>query len=180
MGFKIAKTTLHGCFELTPSVHKDERGIFVKTFHCEEFKEHGLETDFKEEYYSVSRKNVLRGLHFQRPPHDHVKLVYCVCGEVFDAVLDLRKNSPTYGKYAAFEISAAKGNMLYVPKGLAHGFYALSDGAVMMYKVSTVYSPMHDSGILWNSVGIPWPTDRPIISRRDSLFEPFSAIASIF
>ena len=168
MGFEIFKTGIPGCFELLPVVHKDPRGAFVKTFHSEEFKAHGLETDFKEDYYSVSGKNVLRGLHYQKPPHDHVKLVYCVSGTVFDAVLDLRRGSPTFGKHSVIELNAEKANMLYIPKGMAHGFYTLSETAVMLYKVSSLYSPASDRGILWNSAGIPWPVKAPVISARDS------------
>lgn len=180
MNVTINKTAIPGCFELIPRVHTDERGTFVKTFHEPEFKTLGLETEFKEEYFSVSKKGVLRGLHFQKPPHDHVKMVYCVEGRVFDAVLDLRRNSSTYGQYASFELSAEKANMLYLPKGVAHGFYALDERVIMMYKVSTVYSKDHDSGVLWHSAGIKWPSVSPIISPRDASFPAFSEKADYF
>jgi len=130
-----------GCFELSPDVYNDNRGLFVKTFQKNIFRDFGLEFDFEEEYYSCSKKGVLRGLHFQLPPHEHSKLVYCIEGNVFDAVVDLRINSMTYGEYVTVELSAKKANMLYVPPGLAHGFYVLSKRATMVYKVSTVYSP---------------------------------------
>jgi len=109
-----------------------------------------------------------------------VKLVYCVRGKVFDAVLDLRKDSPAYGKHAAVELSAEKANMLYLPRGVAHGFYTLTEDAVMMYKVTTVYSPEHDCGILWNSAGIPWPDSSPNISSRDSSFTNFNDFETFF
>ncbi len=143
----LKNSKIPGCFEITPQIFKDERGMFVKTFHKDVFKEHGLETGFVEEYYSFSCKGVLRGLHFQLPPKDHVKLVYCVSGEVLDAVVDLRVGSPTYGQFELFEVSAEKANMIYIPKGLAHGFYVESENAIMMYKVTTVYSPDHDTGL---------------------------------
>jgi len=170
MQFDIRQTKIPGCFELLPKLFKDERGSFVKTFHENVFKENGLETHFSEEYYSFSHKRVLRGLHFQLPLMDHVKLVYCVYGRVLDAVVDLRVGSPAYGNFETFELSAEQANMVYIPKGLAHGFYVLSEGAIMMYKVTTVYSPEHDTGILWRSANIPWPDERPIISKRDSEF----------
>ena len=161
---------IKGCFELIPRVLGDERGTFIKTFHMDVFASHGLETEFAEEYFTVSRKGVVRGLHFQIPPMEHVKLVYCVRGEVFDAVVDLRRGSPAYGQHESFRLSAEEGNMLYIPRGLAHGFCALTEDATMMYKVTSVYSPEHDSGILWNSAGIDWPSGDPVLSERDKGF----------
>ena len=99
---------------------------------------------------------------------------------MFDAVVDLRKNSETYGKYETFELDAKKGIVLYMPPGMAHGFYVLSERAIMVYKASTVYSPEHDTGILWNSIGILWPDDNPIISERDSQFIEFRQLKSPF
>ena len=177
---KIKKTKIEGCFEIIPKINKDNRGLFIKTFHQPIFKKYKLETDFKEEYYSVSKKNVLRGLHFQKPPMAHAKLVYCVYGEVFDVVLDIRKKSKTYGKFLSLNLSAKKGNILYIPTGLAHGFQVLSDKAIMMYKTTTVYSPKHDTGILWNSVNIPWPNKKPIVSKRDKSFGIFSDFGTDF
>lgn len=165
---KVIKTKLPGCYELIPNVFKDERGLFVKIFHEEQFKEEGLVTHFAEEYYSLSHKGVLRGLHFQTPPMDHAKMVYCVSGEVVDAVLDLRVGSPSYGKYELFDLNSEKRNMIYIPSGMAHGFYVKSESALLMYKVTTVYSPDNDSGILWNSAGVLWGDDNPQISKRDS------------
>jgi dTDP-4-dehydrorhamnose 3,5-epimerase len=169
-----------GCFEIQPVVFKDERGLFVKTFHEQVFAQHGLETHFAETYYSRSYKGVLRGLHFQVPPYDHAKLVYCIAGRVKDVVVDLRVGSPTYGEFASFLLSAETANMVYVPRGLAHGFYTLSDSAIMMYKVTSVYSPQHDTGIRWDSVGIDWPNDNPIISERDRQFVPLADFQSPF
>lgn len=178
--FAPKPSILSGCFELHPKAFEDARGRFVKVFHEQEFIAQGLEHSFAEEYYSVSYKNVIRGLHFQLPPMDHVKMVYCVEGEVIDAVVDLRVDSATYGQYALFNLSAAKANSIYIPKGMAHGFCVRSDRAIMVYKVSAVYSPEHDAGVLWNSVGIPWPAEQPCISDRDQGFPALSEFKSPF
>jgi dTDP-4-dehydrorhamnose 3,5-epimerase len=153
-------------------VQCDERGRFVKTFHRELFAESGLETVFAEEYYSVSLPGVLRGLHFQLPPHQHVKTVYCVTGRVLDVVLDLRIGSPSYRQCAAFDLAAEKGNLIYVPEGCAHGFYVPRDStpATMIYNVSSVYAPEFDSGIRWDSVSFDWPDPQPTLSDRDRGF----------
>lgn len=178
--FDLEPSNLSGCFELQPKVLDDQRGRFVKVFHEAAFAAMGLATHFSEEYYSVSRQNVIRGLHFQLPPMDHVKMVYCVQGEVLDAVVDLRVGSPTYGQHALFELSAAKANSIYIPKGMAHGFCARSEQAVMVYKVGTVYSPAQDAGILWDSAGIPWPGAEAILSARDEGFPPLDQFVSPF
>lgn len=178
--FVLGKSKIDGCFELQTKVFNDIRGKFVKTFHEQEFSSRGLETKFAEEYYSISSKNVIRGLHFQLPPMDHVKLVYCVEGEVLDAVVDLRVGSPTYGQYELFELSATKANSIYIPKGMAHGFCVKSEQAILVYKVSTIYSPECDSGILYSSIDISWPTDAPILSERDDSFPTLKEFESPF
>lgn len=178
--FGLKPSKLAGCFELQPKAFDDARGRFVKVFHEQAFAAQGLETNFAEEYYSISHKNVIRGLHFQLPPMDHVKMVYCVEGEVLDAVVDLRVGSPTYRQYALFELSAAQANSVYIPKGMAHGFCAVSARATMIYKVSTIYSPAHDAGVLWNSAGIPWPTTDVILSARDQGFPALENFVSPF
>ena len=180
MNILINQTPFPGCFEIILPFHTDERGDFVKIFHEDAFRQRGLETHFPEEYYSLTRQGVLRGMHFQLPPHDHIKLVCCPYGEIFDAVVDLRVGSPTYGQYATFDINPKIAKLLYIPSGLAHGFYVLSESAFVLYKVSTVYSPDHDTGILWNSANIPWPDTNPIISARDKAFPPLSNFKSLF
>jgi dTDP-4-dehydrorhamnose 3,5-epimerase len=178
--FAVTPTDIPGVMELRPRLYEDMRGRFVKVFHRESFLAAGLQADYAEEYYSVSRRAVIRGLHFQVPPMDHVKLVYCVQGLIQDAVVDLRLGSPTYGQYALTELSAEAGNVLYVPPGLAHGFCTLSEMAVVVYKASTVHSPDHDCGVLWNSLGIPWASEQPILSDRDQSFLPLGVFASPF
>lgn len=164
---RIKKTDIEGCFEVLPLDLQDHRGRFVKPYHQDEFKELGLDLTIREEYYSVSNKRVLRGLHFQLPPVATKKLVTCLDGTIIDAVVDLRKNSPTFRKYFTIELSAEKGNQLYIPEGLAHGFCTLSEEATVLYMCSTVYSPEHDTGIRWDSAGIPWPVTDPIVSEKD-------------
>mgnify|MGYP001497880593 FL=1 len=139
MTFEVRNTPIPGCVELLPRKLYDERGYFVKTYHRNFFRALGLNTDWREEYFSVSRRGVLRGLHFQLPPHDHEKLVYCTSGEVFDVVVDLRTSSPTYGRHALFQLSDSTAAMVYIPKGCAHGFYAVSDTATMMYKIGRAH-----------------------------------------
>ncbi|MCL4132289.1 UNVERIFIED_CONTAM: hypothetical protein GTU68_013014 [Idotea baltica] len=174
------KTSIPGCFELQPRIFKDDRGKLIKTFHKDTFLDLGLETDFKEEYYSVSKKNVLRGLHFQMPPEDHVKCVTCISGKIFDVVVDLRKDSPTYKQSFSLELDSEKGNMLYIPKGFAHGFFALSDDAIFLNRTTTVYNPSCDTGIKWDSCGINWPSDNPILSEKDQEMITLSNFKSPF
>jgi len=152
----------------------------VKTFHQETFEAWGLAGMFTEQFYSTSKQNVLRGLHFQLPPHDHAKLIMCVSGKVLDATVDLRKGSPTYGKYVVMELDDTKANMIYIPSGMAHGFLTLSDTATLLYNTTTMHSPPHDSGIRWDSVGIPWPMENPIISPRDAAFVRLDEFESPF
>lgn len=180
MNFVKKPTDIRGCFEIIPTIRRDSRGMFIKIAHEPEFRKLGLETHFAEEYYSVSRKGVLRGLHFQTPPMALTKLVFCVEGDILDAVVDLRKRSKTFGKSFTILLSTKKANMLYIPKGCAHGFYALSKKVVMLYKTSAVYSPEHDKGILWNSTGIKWPSKNPRLSPRDEAFPSFADFESPF
>lgn len=178
--FDVRLTAIEGCFEIQPRIMDDSRGRFVKVFHEKEFSARGLETKFTEEYYSHSNKGVVRGMHFQTPPEEHVKMVYCVQGEVFDVVLDLRVDSPTYGTALTFKLSAERGNIIYIPKGMAHGFCATSDVATMVYKVSSVYAPNNDSGVLWSSVDVDWPVQDPVVSDRDAKFQRFEDFESPF
>ncbi len=177
--FDKHETSIPGCYELQPTVRADSRGQFVKTFHSEYFGQNELETNFREQYYSVSRQGVLRGMHFQKPPHAHSKIVYCTAGSILDVALDLRTGSPSYGIPISLEISAETGNMLYLPEGIAHGFYALTE-ATVVYNVSSVYSPEADSGVLWNSIGMEWPSSAPDLSDRDTTFPTLEEFVSPF
>lgn len=177
---RIERTAMSGCFQIFPDLRKDARGHFVKTFHEEVFSEHGLVTEFAEEYYSVSHKGVLRGLHFQTPPHHHIKLIYCLAGTVMDAIVDLRVGSPTFKQSLCVELSAATGNMLYIAAGFAHGFYALVDDTIMQYKVTSAYAPENDAGIRWDTAGVNWPDPAPLIAARDAGFPSLNEFESPF
>jgi len=176
---EFISTPLPGCWEIQPRVFSDHRGRFVKTYVEDELASRGLATHFPEEYYSVSRKGVLRGMHFQRPPHAHSKLVYCTAGRVLDVVVDLRAGSPAYSRVHAVILSAEQGNMLYIPEGFAHGFLALED-ATMQYKVTSVHAPSHDDGILWNSIAFHWPQSNAVLSERDQKFPSMHDFSSPF
>jgi dTDP-4-dehydrorhamnose 3,5-epimerase len=177
---KVHQTALPGLLKLEPFVAPDARGLFAKTFQRDEFAANGLETEYSDEYVTVSHPGVLRGMHFQIPPHAQTKLVCCVAGKVLDAIVDLRGASPTYGQHAKFELSLARPEILFVPAGFAHGFCVLDGPAVMFYKVSVPYSPTHDRGIRWDSAGIPWPLERPILSERDRQFPPLAEFGTPF
>lgn len=178
--FNFKQTNIAGCIEIQPKSFQDDRGRFVKVFQTLEFEKLHLSARFMEEFYSFSKPGVVRGLHFQTPPHDHEKLVYCVHGEVFDVVLDLRVGSPTYGQTQHFILNAEQANMLYIPSGLAHGFCTMSEPATLVYKVSSMHAPAHDQGILWSSIPIKWPISSPIVSDRDSKFPSLVKFASPF
>lgn len=177
---KIVSEILAGTFLLEPAHFDDLRGHFIKTYHESDWKDLDLPFKMEEEFFSVSKKNVIRGMHFQIPPHDHEKVVYCLAGSVIDVLLDLRPG-PYFGHTASVVLSAENRNILYIPKGIAHGFLALEDETLMMYKTSTMHAPQSDRGIRWDSFGFEWGTDLPIISARDKNHPPFSDFnASIF
>ncbi len=177
---KILKTELDGCFELQSVIHSDNRGRFVKMFQKSDLQSVGMGCDFKESYYSVSEKDVLRGFHFQMPPAAHSKMIYCTAGVIWDVVLDIRKSSKTYGKCFSSELSAEKGNGVFVSEGFAHGFLSLSPVATVLYFVTSEYDAKCDAGILWNSANISWPIKSPIISARDAGFVSWSKFHSPF
>jgi dTDP-4-dehydrorhamnose 3,5-epimerase/CDP-3, 6-dideoxy-D-glycero-D-glycero-4-hexulose-5-epimerase len=166
---KVLPTELDGVFVLKPNVFEDARGSFVKTYHEDLFASCGIKFAPEEEFFSVSRKNVLRGMHCQLPPAAHDKLVYCPAGKVLDVVLDLRSGAKR-GRFISRELSASNREMLFIPRGCAHGFLALEDDSMMVYQTSTVHSPAHDAGVLWNSFGFDWPIADPILSERDQKF----------
>jgi dTDP-4-dehydrorhamnose 3,5-epimerase len=180
LNFNLIKTKLPDCYEIVPEKFTDERGSLIKLFHGRSFFEKGLRTDFAEEYVSVSDKNVLRGLHFQIPPMEHIKMVSCISGEVFDVVVDLRIGSPTYGEFESFTLSQEKGNMVYIPQGFAHGFFVKKHPAIIICKATTVYSPLHDKGIHWASLDIPWPNKTPIVSKKDNSLPDIKLFKSPF
>lgn len=174
------KTDIEGLYLIKPRILEDERGKFIKTFHLDTLKEHGLKGDFKEGYYSTSQKDVLRGMHFQTPPHEHEKLVYVPSGAILDVVLDIRKNSPTYGKCVSQNLNADNGYIFYIPKGCAHGFLSLEDNTNVTYMQTTMYAPNNDGGINCHSFGFDWGIKNPIVSDRDLSFDAFSDFSTPF
>ncbi len=177
---RFEPTRLPGCLLVHPTPFRDDRGRFVKVFHTPLFLEQGLVTDFAEEYYSVSQPGVLRGMHFQLPPRDHAKLVFCTAGEVLDVIVDIRRGSPTFGEHVMVELSAEAGTMVYIPRGMAHGFYVPRETSTLVYMVETVHSPPHDAGIAWDGCGIVWPTSSPQLSARDKALPRLDAFETPF
>lgn len=169
-----------GCFIVLAPAFEDERGGFVKSFHVDTFERLGLRTDWREDYFTTSRLGVVRGMHFQVPPAEHAKLVFCVAGEVLDVVLDIRAGSSTYGKACGVSLSPESGRGVYIPEGCAHGFLSRSENSVMYYKVTSVHSPAEDSGIAWDSFDFDWPVQTPILSPRDAAHPRLTDFASPF
>lgn len=177
---KVLKTRIDGLLLIENFTHHDDRGSFIKTLNYDILKSAGADDlDFKEIYFSISKNNTLRGMHFQRPPTDHAKFIYLTAGKVVDVILDLRKNSKTFGSYADFDLVAYK-NSLYIPRGCAHGFKALELNTVMVYNQTSVYNNELDSGIHYDSFGYNWQIDEPIISERDKNLISFSQFKSPF
>lgn len=167
----IEKTLLKDVFIFNNFNVNDDRGVFVKTFNKNAFNELKLNFEIRESYFSISKRNVIRGMHFQLPPHDHEKLLYVPKGAILDVVVDLRKKSPTYGKHISVELSDQNKKSIFIPKGFAHGFKSLLDDTITVYNVATEYNTSADTGIHFNSFGFDWKVDKPIISQRDFTFE---------
>ena len=166
----IEQTALEGVYIINNFVAQDDRGTFVKTFNKQNFQDMGLHFEIRESYFSISQKNVIRGMHFQLPPSDHEKLVYVPVGSIVDVVVDLRKKSQTYKQFIAIELSAANRKSIFIPKGLAHGFQSMEDNTITVYNVGTEYDSKSDQGILFDSFGFDWQTDVVIMSSRDKEF----------
>ncbi len=154
---------------IIPKVFEDERGFFMETYKKEEFEKNGIKGEFLQDNHSHSKPGVLRGLHFQREPYAQSKIVRCIKGKIFDVAVDLRESSSTFGKYVGVILSDENKKMLYIPRGFAHGFLVLSEGADVIYKVDNIYAPEYEGGLIWNDsdVGIEWPEIEPILSEKD-------------
>ena len=150
---------------------EDNRGLFVKPFSWLFDNYKSLNFQINEIYYSISKKNVIRGMHFQKPPMAHTKLIYITSGQITDVLLDMRKSSSKFKTFIELSLKANE-NALLVPPGIAHGFLSIEDGTTVVYNQSSPYSIDHDDGILWNSFGYNWDVDKPIISKRDQLLNP--------
>ena len=167
---EYSKTFIDGLYILSNQIFTDQRGNFKKILSKDNFDSLSLENNFVELYYSISKKNVIRGMHFQQPPMDHVKMVYVISGKILDVCLDLRRESKTFGKYFFLELLGDDDKYLYIPKGIAHGFAALEDNSIVHYAQTTGYSQAHDLGIRYDSFGFNWDIENPIISDRDKSF----------
>ena len=178
--FAITETAIPGLHAIRFALRGDARGSFVKTFHAGRFAEAGLPTDFREMYYSVSTRDVLRGFHFQVPPAQHAKLVTCAEGRVLDVVVDLRRASPTFGQTVARELDGTDPSGFVIPAGCGHAFLTLSQQAMLVYCVTSVHAPEHDRGIAFDSVGFDWPVANPILSDRDRAFPSLTELETPF
>ena len=158
----------------------DPRGLFIKPFSNQLLAQHGIQFDVKETFFSVSSERVLRGMHFQSPPHQHAKLVFCLAGRVLDVILDLRVDSSAFGRTSAMKLDAKDPTLIYIPPGLAHGFYTESHDSLLGYWVDSAYSEANDLGILWNSIDFKWPDQKPILSERDLTFPSLKDFSSPF
>lgn len=163
----IERTILEGVFIINNFNAVDDRGLFVKTYNKNIFQELNIDFEIRESYFSVSNKDVIRGMHFQLPPFDHEKLVFVPQGSICDVVVDLRKKSATYQKFISIELSAENKKSIVIPKGLAHGFKSLENDSIIVYNVASEYNFEADSGILFNSFGFDWQVKEPIVSTRD-------------
>lgn len=154
---------------IEPQLVSDKRGYFLESFKESDFATNGISTKFVQDNLSHSIHGVIRGLHYQRSPKAQAKLITVVKGKIFDVAVDIRKNSPTYGKWVGEILSENNRRSLFVPEGFAHGFCVLSESADVLYKVSNEYSKKHEGGLIWNdpTINISWPVKKPIISDRD-------------
>lgn len=160
----------------------DERGFFLESFKESDFISNGIDTKFVQDNISHSIKNVLRGLHYQKNPKAQAKLIIPIKGKIFDVAVDIRKGSPSFGKWVGEILSEDNHKSLFVPKGFAHGFCVLSDEATVLYKINQIYSPEHESGIIWNDpeLNISWPIDEPILSKKDQALPLLKKLDSVF
>lgn len=183
MPYQVTPTAIPDVLILEPKVFGDERGFFFESYNEQDFKQAtGLDVTFVQDNHSRSAKGVLRGLHYQLPPHAQGKLVRCVRGAVFDVAVDIRKSSPTFGKWVGVELNEENQKQLWIPPGFAHGFLTLTEKADFLYKTTDYYCSTHERGVVWHDseIGISWPDQigRKILSTKDAMAQGMSA--SIF
>jgi dTDP-4-dehydrorhamnose 3,5-epimerase len=173
---KVTTFDIPGLLLIEPALFQDPRGLFCETFHAERYAEAGITERFVQDNYSRSIRGTLRGLHYQEP-HAQGKLVMAVDGSVYDVVVDIRRGSPTFGKWQGIELSSDGFRQLYVPPGCAHGFCVISERAAFLYKCTDFYSPKDERGIIWNdpTLAVSWPVSAPILSAKDQAFPTFQA-----
>jgi dTDP-4-dehydrorhamnose 3,5-epimerase len=179
---QVEKTSIEGAIILKPTIYNDGRGYFYESYNKLKFVELGISEEFVQDNQSMSHKGALRGLHFQKQPYAQGKLVRVISGAVIDVILDIRTQSPTYGKHIAVELTAENKHMLWVPAGFAHGFSTLEDNTIFQYKCTQFYNKESEGGVLWNSpsLQIDWRVKDPILSDKDLLLSDFSDFISPF
>jgi len=183
MPYQVTSTAIADVLILEPKVFGDARGFFFESYNENDFKQAtGLDVKFVQDNHSRSAKGVLRGLHYQLPPHAQGKLVRCVRGAVFDVAVDIRKSSPTFGKWVGVELSEENHRQFWIPPGFAHGFVTLTDTADFLYKTTDYYAPSCDRGIAWNdaAIGIDWPelSLSPLLSAKDQAAKRLDAVVA--
>lgn len=176
----IKETDIPGVLILEPAVFRDDRGALIRSFNKDISRSKGLISSLDQALISVNKKGVIRGMHFQIPPKEQVKIVSVVKGRIIDAILDLRKGSPSYGKHISVELSAENSQQIYIPGGCAHGFVALEDDTKVLYLQDSVQSPEHEAGIRVDSFGMNWDITDPIISKKDQDLQPLKDFDSPF
>lgn len=169
MPFSFKSLSIPEVILVEPKVYPDDRGYFLESFKSSDFIANGLPECFVQDNFSFSKKNVLRGLHFQKNPKEQGKLIFVIKGSVWDVAVDIRRNSPTFSKWIAVELTDKQHEMLYIPAGFAHGFLSLTEEVYLIYKCTKEYDPMLDSGIRWDDpdIGIEWPINNPVVSMKD-------------
>jgi dTDP-4-dehydrorhamnose 3,5-epimerase len=179
---EVIETELKGLFVLKPRVFEDERGYFFESYNQNLFKQAGLDLEFVQDNQSLSQKGVLRGLHFQNPPYAQGKLVRVITGAVLDVVVDIRKNSATYGKWYGLELTEKNKWMMYVPPGFAHGFLTLENNTIFSYKCTNFYNKAAEDCLLWNDkdIDVKWNYQDPLLSAKDLEGKPFKGFVSMF
>ncbi len=171
MPFEFVPLDIPGLVLVKPAVFGDDRGFFLELYKESEFRAAGIAEPLVQDNYSRSAKGVLRGLHYQKHPHAQGKLITCISGRIYDVAVDIRKESPHFGKWIGVELNSETKHLLYVPPGFAHGFQVLSESADIMYKCTGEYFPADDRGILWNDpdIGITWPLPDSLLSAKDKV-----------
>lgn len=182
MPFSFRRLDIADVVLIEPKIFSDARGYFMETFQQSTFEENGITGQFVQDNLSHSSRGALRGLHYQIDPYAQGKLVTCYRGEVYDVAVDIRKGSPTYGKWIGEYLTSDNRKMLYIPPGFAHGFCVISDKADFIYKVTGEYAPSFDRGFIWNDpkIGVVWPIDEPILSDKDKQLPGFDQAENNF
>lgn len=179
---QIIATNIPDLLIIQPKVFEDPRGYFYESYNKNSFAQHNIHADFVQDNQSLSQKGVLRGLHFQAPPYEQGKLVRVISGAVLDVAVDIRKNSPTYGKFFSIVLDEKNKTMFWIPPGFAHGFLTLEDNTIFSYKCTNVYNKESEGSILWNdpAIGINWGDSSPLLSEKDKEAKLFSDLKSPF